>query len=161
MKCQIILLLLLNSPNLAWGQQEVPSIILDDINGKSTKFMQEFAVKDRLYVVSFWATWCAPCVTELDELADQYDLWKESLDFEMIAISVDDARTQTRVKPFVNGKAWPFAFLMDTNQDLKRRLGINDVPHTLIVKNNKILFTHVGYSAGDENDLFEQLKKLK
>ena len=80
---------------------------------------------------------------------------------EVVAVSVDDTRTQKRVKPLLNGKKWPYTILLDTNQDLKRALGIANVPYTVVVKNKKIVYIHNGYSQGAEKELYKKLKELK
>ena len=87
--------------------------------------------------------------------------WKKEVAFKLIAISIDDSRTQKRVKPLINGKGWGFDILLDTNQDFKRALGIVNVPYLIVVKNNKIVHIQNGYVPGNELDLLEKLKTLK
>jgi len=82
------------------------------------------------------------------------------LNLEIIAVATDDARTEKRVKPMVKGKGWNYTVLLDTNQDLKRKLSIANVPYLLIVKNNKIIFTQNGHTPGGETELFNKLKSL-
>jgi thiol-disulfide isomerase/thioredoxin len=99
-----------------------------------------FNEKDKLYVFSFWATWCSPCIQELEAINEVYEDWKNQLNIEVIAVATDDSRTQKRVKPLVNGKGWNYTILLDANQDLKRKLSIANIPYLIIVKNNKIVF---------------------
>lgn len=80
---------------------------------------------------------------------------------ELIAVSIDDTRTQKRVKPLLNGKNWTYTILLDTNQDLKRALAIANVPYTIVVKNQKIVYVHNGYSQGAEMELYNKLKEIK
>ena len=95
------------------------------------------------------------CLSSLN--IETYDEWKDELDFNLIAVSVDDSRSIRRAKALVNGKAWPYEIYLDTNQDFKRSLGTSFIPQTLIVKNGKILYQHTGYQPGDEDYLFEKL----
>jgi peroxiredoxin len=111
-------------------------------------------------VFSFWATWCVPCLNELDAINDNYAKWSKELNMEVVAISIDDARTSKRVKPLLNGKKWPYTILMDSNQDLKRALSVANVPYTIVVKNKKIVYIHNGYSQGAEKELYNKLKQL-
>ncbi len=142
------------------AQNNLPDLSLTSIDGKSISLKNEYNEKDKLYVFSFWATWCAPCINELDELNDIQAAWKKEANFEIIAISTDDARTQKRVKPLVNGKGWDYKILLDTNQDLKRALSIVNIPYTIVVKNNKIVHIQNGYVPGSEIELFTKLKSL-
>lgn len=146
---------------LGWSQKKLPTISLKNNEGAVVSTVNNFNEKDKLYVFSFWATWCAPCIQELDAINDVYEDWKSKVNVQIIAVSVDDARTTKRVKPLVNGKAWDYEVLLDTNQDFKRSLGIANVPYLIIVKNGEIVFTQNGHSPGNESQLLEELLKLK
>lgn len=143
------------------AQTTLPDVTLTNLEGKSVVLKNEFSEKDKLYLISFWATWCGPCINELDELSDVIDEWKKELNLEVIAIATDDARTQKRVKPLVNGKGWGYTILLDTNQDLKRALTIVNIPYTIVVKNNQIVHIQNGYVPGSEAELLAKLKQLK
>ena len=145
---------------LGYSQNQMPNIELNAISGESVNLSTDFNEVDKLYVFSFWATWCAPCINELEAMHKKYDTWKESLNVEIIAVSIDDSRTQKRVKPFLNGKGWTYNVLLDSNQELKRALSIVNVPYTIVVKNSKIVYVSNGYSQGSEEELFNKLKEL-
>ncbi|MES2748069.1 MAG: TlpA disulfide reductase family protein [Bacteroidota bacterium] len=156
---KVFLLFLFVGFNL-FAQNNLPDLNLTTLEGKSVSLKNEFNEKDKLYVFSFWATWCAPCINELDELNDVQEEWKKEANFEIIAVSTDDSRTQKRVKPLINGKEWNYKILLDTNQDFKRALSIVNIPYTIVVKNNKIVHIQNGYVPGSEVELFEKLKSL-
>lgn len=156
-KIQIILLFI--TFNL-FAQKQIPNLNLTNLDGKSVALKTDFAEKDKLYIFSFWATWCTPCIAELEEMNDVQDEWKKSLNLEIIAVSTDDSRTQKRVKPLVNGKGWNYTILLDANQELKRALSIVNIPYTIVVKNSIIVHIQNGYVPGNENELFEKLKSL-
>lgn len=144
----------------AYAQKEMPNVFLKSENNKRYNVKTDFSEKDKIYVFAFWATWCAPCLNELDAINENYDKWSKELNIEVVAVSIDDTRTQKRVKPLLNGKKWPYTILLDTNQDLKRALGVANVPHTVVVKNKKIVYIHNGYSQGAEKELYNKLKEL-
>ncbi|MFP5437307.1 MAG: TlpA family protein disulfide reductase [Bacteroidia bacterium] len=144
----------------ASAQKEMPNVSIKSVDNKSFNVKNDFAEKDKIYVFSFWATWCVPCINELDAINEHYTDWSKELNMEVVAVSIDDSRTQKRVKPLLNGKKWPYTVLSDGNQDLKRALGIANVPYTIVVKNKKVVYIHNGYSQGAENELYEKLKQL-
>ena len=78
----------------------------------------------------------------------------------LYAISVDDARTVSRVEAMVKGKGWDYIVLLDENNELKRKLGANTVPQTFIIKDNKILYRHSGFAPGAEDQLYAKLIQL-
>ncbi len=155
MKRTLLFLILLISLS-AYSQKSIPNINLSDLEGKKTKIF-DLIDDNKITVISLWATWCVPCIKELDAINEVYYDWKEELDFNLIAVSVDDSRSVRRAKALVNGKAWPYEIYLDSNQDFKRALGTSFIPQTLIVRNRKILYQHTGYQPGDEDYLYEKL----
>ncbi len=113
-------------------------------------------------LILFWATWCKPCFKELDAFNEVYDDWKEEIDFRIVAISIDDARSANDVKPRVMSKGWEFDFYLDVNQDFKKLMNVNIPPHSFIVnKNGEVVYQHISYSEGDEEEIYEELKKYQ
>ncbi len=156
-KIQLLLLFIGFS---AFAQKELPNLNLTTLEGKTISLKNDFAEKDKIYIFSFWATWCTPCIAELDELNDLQEEWKKSVNFEIVAVSTDDSRTQKRVKPLINGKGWEFNIALDSNQDFKRAMSIVNIPYTIVVKNQQIVHIQNGYVPGSENELLEKLKTL-
>lgn len=146
--------------SFAFGQTELPSLTLKDLDSQDININSDFSEADKLYVFSFWATWCAPCIRELAAINENYEEWQEEINFEVIAVSIDDSRTKKRVNAMVNGKGWPYKVLLDTNHDLKRALSIINVPYLIVVKNNKIVHIANGYTEGAEEELYQTLKGL-
>jgi peroxiredoxin len=157
---KLVLIWIITLSSSLFAQHQMPSVLLKNLKGESINSNLDFQKKDVLYVFSFWATWCAPCVQELDAISDVYGDWKSKINIEIIAVSVDDARTEKRVKPLVNGKGWEYTVLLDTNQELKRSLSIANVPYVVVVKNKEIVYIQNGHSPGGEIELFEKLKSL-
>ena len=112
-------------------------------------------------VISFWATWCKPCKKELNNIAEVYEDWQDETGVKLVAISIDDTRSMAKVAPFVNASDWDYEIYLDPNSDLKRAMGVSTVPHTFLLNGeNKIVWQHQGYVDGDENKLYEQIKKI-
>ena len=158
MKKLVFILCLLLSFN-AFAQGEIPDVDLSTTNGKKVN-IQDAVRSDNVVIVSLWATWCVPCLKELDAISEVWDEWQDETNVEMIAVTVDDSRTVKRVKPLINGKGWDYTILLDSNNDFKRALGASTVPLTLLVKDDKIVYRHSGYSPGSEVELFEKIKEF-
>lgn len=141
----------------AKAQTELPELSLKDIKGKKVN-LQKLS-EGKPVVLSFWATWCTPCMRELDAIKETYSENQEEFNFEVIAIATDDARTKQRVKTESMGRNWPYQILLDTKNEIIRSLGNPQIPLTLIVKDNKIVYRHSSFTPGAELELYEEFKK--
>jgi thiol-disulfide isomerase/thioredoxin len=142
------------------GSQSLPSVDVKDLHGKMVN-TSEFSNGDKPYVLDFWATWCKPCILELNTIDESYEDWKAETGIKVIAISIDDARNSVKVMPFVNGRQWEYEVYLDENSDLKRALNVNNIPHTFIISpKGEILWQHNSYTPGDEITLYEAYKNI-
>lgn len=147
--------------NFLFSQESLPNVKLKSVSSKEISVAELATLaKDTPVVVAFWATWCIPCISELDNISEELASKQAIRPFKFIGVSIDDSRTAQRVKPFVKGKGWQFEVLIDINSELKRALNVTDVPHVLIIKNNKIVYRHTGYIAGEEENLYDKIKSL-
>ena len=139
--------------------KQLPSVQLKDMNGKSVNTSD--LGFDGPVVISFWATWCSPCKRELNTIHELYTDWQEETGVNLVAVSIDDQKTMNSVPVYVNGKGWEYLVLMDPNGDFKRAMGVNNVPHTFLMDSNgNIVYSHNNYAPGDEEKLYEEIKKL-
>ena len=136
----------------------LPSVDIKTIDGRN--FNTSSIENDgNPIIISFWATWCKPCVKELSTIADEYEDWQDETNVKLVAISIDDARNAQKVAPFVNGKGWEYDVYIDSNGDLKRAMNVNSVPHTFLLNgDNEVVYSHNSYSPGDEEELYEKVK---
>lgn len=139
-------------------EADFPDATIRDLKGNKVNIKAE-SDEGKTVVLAFWATWCGPCMLELNAINDKIDDWRSEAEFQFYAVSLDDSKTVGRVQPMVNGKGWDFDILLDTNNDLKRLLNFSTPPFTVIVKNGKIMYKHLGYQPGSEDELFEKIKQ--
>ena len=140
--------------------QTLPEVKIKDLQGNVVS-AKSLVNPDGAAFISFWATWCKPCVNELNAVNDYIEEWKKEANIKVFAVSIDDSRSVGRVKSFVNGRKWEFEVFTDENSDLKRALNVNDVPHAFIIDNNgKIVWQHTSYKPGDEDEYIELMKKV-
>ena len=138
----------------------LPSVEVKTLDGENIN-IQEIENNGKPIVISFWATWCKPCIKELNAIAEVYEDWQEETGVKLIAISIDDTRSMSKVMPYVNASEWDYEVYLDPNRDLARAMGVSTVPHTFLLNGkNKIVWQHKGYVDGDEDELLEQIEKI-
>ncbi|MBK9301689.1 MAG: TlpA family protein disulfide reductase [Bacteroidetes bacterium] len=140
--------------------QELPTTMVRDINGKQIPFNETFE-KGKVTLVSFWACWCIPCKQEIKNIKTKLPEWQKEVDFNYMAVSIDDSRNTAMVKTYSKSQGWTFPVYLDPNSDLKRSLNFQNVPYSMIVdRNGNIVFEHTGYEEGSENQLFAKVKEI-
>lgn len=145
---------------VAKKEWDFPSVDIKTVDGRNFN-TSEIENDGKPIIISFWATWCKPCVKELSTIADEYEDWQAETDVKLVAISIDDARNMPKVAPFVNGKGWEYDVYVDTNADMKRAMNVNTVPHTFLLNGDKqVVYSHNSYSPGDEEELYEHILEL-
>ena len=88
-----VIFLLVSFIGFAQSKQIPSSLMMEDLKGKKVNLKEYIAKKDKVTVISFWATWCKPCKEELDNIAsDYYDDWVDEYD---IAFGIDLTLTGT------------------------------------------------------------------
>lgn len=144
-----------------FAQKSLPDVSIKDLKGQTISIKQ-LAETYQPTIISFWATWCKPCLQEINAIVENLEEWQKETNVKFIAISVDDSRSKARVPIFVNSKKWDFEVYIDENGDLQRALNVLNVPHTFILDTNgKIIYQHTSYASGDEETYIDIVRKLK
>ena len=140
--------------------KKLPVVKVKDLEGKDVD-VSTITNDGKPIVFMFWASWCAPCIKELNNVAELYEEWQENTGVEIYAVSIDDSRASSKIQPFVEGKRWDYKILLDTNQELMRALGFSLPPFTALVNGaGEIVWTHNSYIEGDEYELEEKIKEI-
>jgi peroxiredoxin len=117
---RLLFFVLLLNVCLLQAQEKFPNASLKTITGASIESKQ-LLNNNTPTVISFWATWCKPCLQELDAFNDMGEQWTKETSARMVAISIDDSRTAAGIKKTAALHDWSFTVLWDENQELKER----------------------------------------
>ena len=143
---------------IAGGYAALPDVTLKDINGKEVN-IASLSNSGKPVILSFFATWCKPCMRELKAIHELYPDWQDEKGVQMYIVSIDTGQDVQKVAPLVNGYGWEYKVLLDPNGTLKRALNVQNVPHMFIIDSNgKTVYNHSGYTDGDETEIEKYLK---
>ena len=118
----------------AWAQfdkqvwpAKTPTPVLDlqDLQGRA---WTSAALKGRVVVLNFWATWCAPCKEEMPTLQDLHDSPQPPV---VIAVNVKEPKT--RVQTFLSQRHLTLPVVLDERGDLARQWGVRVYPTTVLI----------------------------
>ena len=160
MKKQVLSFLLLFVSYAAMAQ--IPSVKVEDGKGDVVA-TAELVDGETPMIISFWATTCKPCIRELDAINDSYPDWIEEANFRVVAVSTDDSRFSSQARALAAGHGWSdFMVLYDKNQEFMRAMNVTLTPQVFVVdKDGKIVYSHTGYTPGNEQELFDTILSLQ
>lgn len=151
--------LFLNS-SISQDVKTIPSASIKNLKNETID-TKTFNNEGKPFVINFWATWCKPCIMELNAISEVYEDWQKETGVKIFAISVDDSRSSKKVAPFVKSRNWKYDSYLDENSDFKRAMNVNNPPHTFLYNGKgELVWQHNGFAPGDEEELYKQIKKL-
>ena len=140
-----------------YPQNKLPNYKIRILNNETKNL---YDLTNDVTLISFWATWCLPCIKEIDKINL---LVKEYENLSVILINTDKAGEITKVKRLINSKKYPlgekYHIVMDLNNKLSRSFNAQPIPLTLIVKNDNIIFRKRGFNIGDEIEIRTKIEQ--
>ena len=139
-----------------------PDFTLTDQNGNSHTLS---AYKGKVVFLNFWATWCAPCRSELGDIQALYTAHgSNSGDVIVLGIAAPEwsgEGTSQDVADFLTAKGYTYPVVMDTTANSFYNYSVSSFPTTYIIGKDGSVYTHsVGAMSGDtmENLVQQALK---
>lgn len=126
----------------------LPKLVLKDTAGHSQKLS---GLRGQIVVLSFWATWCAPCREELPRLSKLSEEFA-GRNVHFVAVSIDDAKDRAKIEPYLMKQDIRLDVWVGGNAELLGRFGMGDiVPGTLILDEQGQVMTRIMGEAKDED----------
>ena len=155
----VFLAVLLSFTGLAWAADvgEIPP----DYLGRSSEG-EEIRLSEgegRIRIVTFWATWCSPCLKELPVLnAIQKKGGADRI--EVIAINLKESKKQFR-KALRAFEDFEITFVHDRRGSVARNFEVKGIPHMVMVDvDGLIAYKHIGYNESALDGIVAEINAL-
>lgn len=136
-------------------REKAADFSLKDISGRTVSLS---AMRGKVVILNFWATWCPPCVAEMPSLNKLYGHMK-SRGLEVVAVSID--RSADDVKEFIGKKGFTFTVLVDDGRSIARRYKVFSTPTTFLIdKNGNIVERFFGDYDWQDGEIRAKIEKL-
>ena len=110
--------------------KDYKEIIFEDFEGNTIN-LKEY--KSKIYILNFWATWCAPCKKEMPSL----DKLHKNDNIEVFAINVEEKNKNKTKKFFQDLDIKNLSIYFDPELELTKSLSLRGLPTTIILNQDK------------------------
>lgn len=124
--------------------QPMPDFAVKTLDGRS---LDPAALKGKVAIINFWATWCGPCKAEIPDLIALQKKYPDKL--EIVGMSVDDAPVKD-VRQFVDDHRMNYPIAM-ASADMQADFGgIYGIPTSFIIDTEgRVAQKHIGLTSSN------------
>ncbi len=135
------------------------NLMVEDLSGKPLPFDQW--VGNDVIVISFWATFCKPCKSEMPFLQRLHDTYGAK-GLRVVGISLDPPDTESAVRPLVQRNRYTYPVAIDRQSSATRLLNRKGVLPFLLIfdRHGRLILKKDGFSMGDQGEIENLVKGL-
>jgi peroxiredoxin len=107
------------------ARRQQADFTLTDLDGKNWTLQ---ALRGKVVLVNFWATWCPPCRKEMPDLETLYTRFKGQ---GLVVLAIDD-ETLDKVKPFIAERHFSYPILLDPGRKVEEEFAVDGIPKSFV-----------------------------
>jgi peroxiredoxin len=132
-----------------------PAFELRDVAGGGDQTLEAYAGK--VLIVDFWATWCEPCKQSFPA----YQKLQAELGGDLVIVGISQDDDAKGIPAFLSETGAKFPVVWDDGKAVAKAYSPPTMPTAFVIDRSGIVrFVHVGYRAGDEATLEEEVRSL-
>jgi peroxiredoxin len=132
-----------------------PPFTLEDLNGQKVSLS---ALRGKIVMVNFWATWCDPCKEELPFFQAISDN-RSAGSLKILALNVGEGNNT--VRSFINGEGYTFTALLDSKKEVNTLYNVSIYPTTFFINADGIIKERKEGSFQSRTEIENILNSLK
>lgn len=138
--------------------QRAPRLTIECLDGGTFRT----GAKGHVVLLSFWATWCGPCMKELAEVPERILRRFEGEDFRFLAVAVNEPRvTVAKKAKQLAERGLRFPIGLDPYGRIGERTGDGRLPQLVLIDRRGIVRLHeIGYTPERLAEVAERIEAL-
>lgn len=134
----------------------VPSFFVEDKAGKRTDID---ALRGKVVLINFFATWCPPCRQELPRLQKEvWERWGDRDDFAVMVLAREEG--WDKLDPFLQQTAYSFPVYPDLGRSIFSLFAESQIPRNVLIdRDGKIIYQSIGYTPDEFSAFIKLIEK--
>ncbi len=125
-----------------------PDFALPNLENQPVRLSE---LQDRIVVLNFWATWCAPCVKEMVFFQEVQNLYPDRL----LILAINQEESPDVVGEFVRDMGLTLEVLLDEDGDVTKLYKVLALPNTFFIDQQGIVrYHHMGSLSREQLDVY-------
>jgi peroxiredoxin len=136
----------------------IQDFTLTDASGGQKKLSE---MKGEVIILSFWASWCTPCLVELPTFAEIQKKFRDR-GLRVVAVNVDEGdEGKNFARDFWAKRQFPFPTYFDTQKNLAQQFEVDMLPSNFVIdRQGRLVFSSFGANNWSNNQTLDFLEGL-
>jgi peroxiredoxin len=135
--------------------QEAPAFSVLILDGKT---IDSKALKGKVVLLDFFATWCGPCLAEMPHL--EKEVWQKYKDKGLVVLAIGREHQNSELVEFQKKRGFTFPMAGDAKREVYGRYATQYIPRNILIgKDGKILFQSVGFEQSEFQKMVQTIER--